>query len=302
MIFVTGTKRSGTSMWMQILIEAGFPFIGEAYPKNWIHSIKDANSEGFYESPLRRGVYYATNPDPKTGSYYHHTQTERHAIKVFVPGLLRSDMAFIHRVVGTIRPWREYTTSLRRLYAMEDEFLSEQPKKANAPLPPLELALLQRGNLHPALEWWRENYDLIRNFATRRFAFNLVSYQKLLSEPDKVIPPVIQWCGGGDIEKAVAVVKPKLNTQKNPIIADSPLSTAQETLFDEIHDHFFRQIPLSAAFIQQLNQTDKELSPLIKETRLKDQREFRKALRGTGMSEKEMEQFTEEQQEAGREI
>ena len=53
----------------------------------------------------------------------------KHIIKVFIPGLVRSDLAFIHRVVGTIRPWREYTTSLRRLYDMEDAFLQEQPKK-----------------------------------------------------------------------------------------------------------------------------------------------------------------------------
>ena len=103
--------------------------------------------------------------------------------------MVRSDLAYIDRVVGTIRPWREYTVSLNRLYSLEDEYLSQKPTKENALLPPLEMAQLQRGTLHPALEWWRENYDLIRNFATRRFAFNLVSYQKLLNTPTEIIPP-----------------------------------------------------------------------------------------------------------------
>ena len=106
----------------------------------------------------------------QNGSLSLSTKTKIHAIKVFIPGLVRSDLAFIHRVVGTIRPWREYTTSLRRLYDMEDAFLQEQPKKERALLSPYEMAVLQRGTLHPALEWWREKY-LIRNFATRRFAF-----------------------------------------------------------------------------------------------------------------------------------
>ena len=49
MFIVTGTKRSGTSMWMQILIAAGLPIIGEAFPMRWEHTIKAANPEGFYE-------------------------------------------------------------------------------------------------------------------------------------------------------------------------------------------------------------------------------------------------------------
>ena len=65
---------------------------------------------------------------------------------------------------------------------------------------------------NPALEWWMENYDLV-GIITRRFAFNLVSYQELLDEPSVVIPPVIE-CGGGDVDKAVSAVRPKLNTQK----------------------------------------------------------------------------------------
>ena len=52
MILVTGTKRSGTSMWMQILIAAGFTNFGSAFPANWGESIKEANSKGFFESKL----------------------------------------------------------------------------------------------------------------------------------------------------------------------------------------------------------------------------------------------------------
>ena len=69
MFIVTGTKRSGTSMWMQILIAAGLPIIGEAFPMRWEQTIKAANPEGFYESHLRRGIYYRTNPHPKTAAY-----------------------------------------------------------------------------------------------------------------------------------------------------------------------------------------------------------------------------------------
>ena len=117
MILVTGTKRSGTSMWMQILTASGFPYIGKQFMTVWEDSIKDANSKGFYESPLRKGVYFATNPNPKTGDYIHPAQCKSHVLKVFIPGLVRTDYSYIGRVVATIRPWREYCSSIRRLYA-----------------------------------------------------------------------------------------------------------------------------------------------------------------------------------------
>ena len=68
MLIVTGTKRSGTSMWMQILIAA---------PANWGNTIRDANPSGFYESLLRQGIYWRTNPHPRTGAYFFPEQVER---------------------------------------------------------------------------------------------------------------------------------------------------------------------------------------------------------------------------------
>ncbi|MBW1907472.1 MAG: hypothetical protein JRJ24_19670, partial [Deltaproteobacteria bacterium] len=115
MIIVTGTKRSGTSMWMQLLEVAGFPPIGSAFPRNWENTIKDANVGGFYESELRGGIFYATNPHPKSGVYLFPADTRRHAVKVFVPGLIRTDCAFIDKVVATVRPWRQYVRSVNRL-------------------------------------------------------------------------------------------------------------------------------------------------------------------------------------------
>ena len=262
MIFVTGTKRSGTSLWMQILIAAGYPYIGAAFPKNWSDSIGSANSKGFYESPFRMGVYYATNPDPKTGEYLPPEPIKKHLVKVFVPGLMRSDLAYIHRVVATIRPWREYVSSLRRLYAMEDEHIEAQA--SSDPQKSVEMVRLRRGHLHPALEWWRENFDLIYNFAVRQYPFNLVSYRKLLEAPEQIIPPVVRWCGGGDEEAAVACVEKKLNTQTNSSISDSPLTPKQERLFDEFHDFFYEQKPLTGAFISKLNGLNEELAPQIK--------------------------------------
>ena len=103
MIVVTGSRRSGTSLWMQILAAAGLPVIGEKVPASWEALAAEFNPGGFYESELTAGIYYKTNPHPRSGAYLFPEQTREHAVKVFVPGLVRSDVAFIDRVIATVR-------------------------------------------------------------------------------------------------------------------------------------------------------------------------------------------------------
>ena len=94
---------------------------------------------------------------------------------------------------------------------MEDEYMATAPQKGD-PLPALEMARLKRPAMHPALEWWRENYDLIRDFA--REAMHLIQTVKLLDDPQGVIAPVLRWCGAPDIEKGIAEVEQSLRTQR----------------------------------------------------------------------------------------
>ena len=63
MLIVTGTKRSGTSLWMQIMIEAGFPYVVPYGRLGRHHQV--CQPKRIFESPLRKRIFYATNPDPK---------------------------------------------------------------------------------------------------------------------------------------------------------------------------------------------------------------------------------------------
>lgn len=256
MIIVTGTKRSGTSMWMQVLKEAGLPVLGDAFPAVWNETIKDANPRGFYESPLRNGIYYATNPHPVKGVYLHPEKTRRIAVKVFIPGLVRSDMAFIHQVVATMRDWREYGGSLTRLYEMEDENLREMGKRqGDAPL-----------RLSPVLEWWLENFMLIRDVATRGYPIQMQSYQRVLEDPEAAIAPVLQWLGAPRPADGLAVVDDALRTQK---ASEAPSDVAPEhaRVFDELYDCVHRAKPLTEAFLSKLNETHEVLVDAIEDER-----------------------------------
>jgi hypothetical protein len=270
MIIVTGTKRSGTSMWMQILIGAGFPAFGEAFPRVWEKTIKDANPDGFYESILRRGIYFATNPHPRTGDYFFPEQVENHVVKVFIPGLVRTDRAFIGHVVATMRHWREYEASINRLYAMEDAARVESGKPG--PVPP---------RMPAALEWWTENFMLVRDIVTRRYRVHVQSYDGLLRDPEKVIHDTIGWIGRGDAEAAIQAVKPSNRTQVRP--ESDTVEPFIADVFELLYTVVDERQGLTPELIGKLNDTHKVLAPRIAEAQQRmaeQQRAFRSSMRG----------------------
>ena len=262
MILVTGTKRSGTSMWMQTLQAAGVEVLGTAFPRVWEASIKEANPRGFYESRLRNGVFYRTNPDPKTGSFLHPKTTRKLAVKVFIPGLVRSDMAYLHRVIGSVRPWRAYSRSLRRLYEMEDRWLVDKGDDPETSESRLERARKQRAPVPPAVEWWFENYELIRDVATRRYAFHIVSYDRMLADPGETLAKVLPWLGVGDIDAALAAIEPGLRTQSADA-ADPPeaadLSAEAVRVFDDYVAAVHDRGALPKALIADMNALQKQM-------------------------------------------
>ncbi|MCB9508301.1 MAG: hypothetical protein H6697_11640 [Myxococcales bacterium] len=250
MIIVTGTKRSGTSMWMQILGAAGIPVLGAEFSSVWKETIFEANPHGFFESSFRRGIYYATNPDPKSGVYIHPVRSRGIAVKVFVPGLCRSDFAYLGRVIGTVRHWREYGTSLDRLLTMEAAALEARTGHARP----------ERPRVEPLLEWWLENFLLIRDIATRQYPARLISYARIVDEPATWIPRMIEWLGRGDVEKAVAAVDPEVRTSfaPNNAVADD-LDPKHVAAFDLVYAAAHDGIALGAAELALLNEVHTEL-------------------------------------------
>ena len=251
MIFVSGTKRSGTSMWMQVLQAAGIPVLGKAFPRNWDQSpLRDANPDGFYESILRQGIYFGTNPHPVTGTYFMPEDVAGYAVKVFVPGVIRSERAFITHLVANVRAWREYETSIERLFALEDEGLDldgsdEQPVRFPA-----------------ALEWWMENFALVRDISLRKLPFRMQTYDQVIARPDQVVGSVLRWIGHGDVDKGVAAVKPGYRTQVDSGSSDT-VEPALARVFDELYAAVQAGKGFSRALLTTLNDTNQKLLPIL---------------------------------------
>ena len=263
MFLVSGTKRSGTSMWMQVLRSAGVPVLGSAFPRNWEKSsLRDANPDGFYESILRQGIYFRTNPHPSTGAYFMPKDVQGYVVKVFVPGVVRSERAYIDLLVANVRKWREYEASINRLYALEDNDRLAKNPDAERPF-----------HFPPAFEWWMENFALMRDISLRGYDYQLQTYDEVLSEPARVIPEVLGRMGIDDanIEAAVAAVKPDNRTQNEDTVPLESQSVPDDLsgMFDELYEVVRDRRPVAGEFLRRLNHTNRRLLPTLAELQTK---------------------------------
>ncbi|MEZ4450553.1 MAG: hypothetical protein R3B09_13820 [Nannocystaceae bacterium] len=251
MILVSGTKRSGTSMWMQILAAAGIPVLGQAFPRGWDRTIREANPDGFFESILREGIYYRTNPHPVTGDYFLPEHVDGYAVKVFVPGVIRTERAYIGHLLANIREWREYEASIQRLYAMEQA--AQKERDPNAPtIEPFP----------PVYEWWMENFALVRDVSLRRYPARLQTYDQVIEAPERAVQATLEWLGQGDIDAAIAAVKPERRTQTRPTSSAS-IEPGLARVFDDLYAEIAGGKGLSKALLATLNDTNRRLLPQL---------------------------------------
>jgi hypothetical protein len=258
MLFVSGTKRSGTSMWMLALKSAGLPILGEAFPRGWERSIKDANPDGFFESLYREGVYWRTNPHPSTGRYIFEPEVRGFGCKVFVPGLIRTEHAYIERVIANVREWREYEASLRRLKSMESG-------KTHPDLPELI-------SMPAALEWWMENFALVRDLSIRRYPYSLQSYDQVLATPEPFVLRALAGIAGPeggalDLAAAAESIKPENRTQH--AVDSTSIEPQLARVFDDLYAAVEAGKGFSSPFLKTLNETNKQLLPRLRDEQQK---------------------------------
>lgn len=252
MILVSGTKRSGTSMWMKVLGEAGLPILGEAWPRDWESGpLQDANPGGFYESTLREGINFTTNPDPRTGAYLHPARTRQHAVKVFLPGMTRTDLVFMDRVLFTVREWKAYAWSVAELAELERQAQGHPPQAVVAGWPHV-------------LEWWLENFMGLRDLLLRRYACHVLTYESVLAHPRGTVTEALRWLEvpNANVEAAVAVVQGDI-----PAEAPMPEGVPDDVVptLDALYNRIHQGIPFDPAFIEEINALHDRLTPLLYE-------------------------------------
>jgi len=243
MIIVTGCRRSGTSLWMQILKQGGFQVFGKDFPTHW-QQFQAANKNGFYESKLIDGINYHTNPDPISGAYFSPQQTEEYAVKVLADGLVRSDVAFISKVIVTVRAWRDCEASRLRL----KNIMNDQSSSINLPA---------------GYIWWSAYAGLVHDMMSRQYSAAVFSYEALLQDPQKIVSQVFNWLGKGDTVKAAAAVEQSLQTQKNITLPE--VNHDHSEIFDELYQALDQNIQITQPFYDKLAETNRKIQAEIDE-------------------------------------
>ncbi|MFT5759314.1 MAG: hypothetical protein ACI9LM_004071 [Alteromonadaceae bacterium] len=251
MIIVTGNRRSGTSLWMQILEAGGFKIFGDKFPAHW-KKIEAANKNGFYESQLVQGINYHTNPSPESGHWFAPTQVKDYGVKVFSDGLVKTDFAYIDKVIATIRNWQESETSQQRL----DQIIKNQNNAADDINVNATKLILPIG-----YNWWNANFELLRDMMTRRYPCAMFSYEALLKNPDIIISNVFKWLGTGHIDKAVSVVESSLRTQQK--ITLPHINHDHAGIFDELYHKLDKSEQITPIFYKKLLDTNSKIKDEI---------------------------------------
>lgn len=253
MIIVAGTRRSGTSLWMQILQQGGFQLFGKQFPAHW-QQIATANKKGFYESKLVEGINYQSNPDPVSGAWFSPQESANYAVKVLENGLIKSDLAYIDKVIVTVRNWQDCESSklrLKQIIAQEENFI-KQDNNINRPV-----------KLPAGYEWWSTYAGLVHDMMSRQYPAAVFSYEAVLADPTKVISTVFNWLGSGDVNKASAAVEESLQTQKN--VALHEISHDHSEVFDELYQALHQNIQITQPFYNKLAETNKKIQLEISE-------------------------------------
>lgn len=231
MVVVTGTKRAGTSLWMRALQRAGLDVLGEPFPGVWRQSIGAANPGGFHESYWRQGVWDGTNPHPKTGERLLADATRTTAIKIFVPGVLRTDRVFLDHVLLTVRPWWAVGPSLQRLYAMEDAWAARQP---DADARRARYRRL-RSRLPAPVSWLLDHHALLHDARARGYPLLVTTVDQLQRDRLDTMRRVCAFLGRGDAVAAAEVVDHRLPPARPVTDAWTP---AEQAVLDELYACF----------------------------------------------------------------
>ena len=286
MIIVTGTKRTGTSMWMQILSAAGYRVLGERFPRDWGRTIRAANERGFFESSLRHGVVEAQARDPDTGTLLRPDETRDVAVKVFAAGLARTHRSHLRCVIASVRHVREYQRSLERLYAMEQASKLERATRRGRS----SEVLPSRAQPSPALEWWNDNYTIIEDARQRGYPLRLVSYEAVLRDPRSEVLRALDWLGRGEAQAdaAVEAVQRALRTQEREVgeLLTMGVEREHQAVFEELYARVDHGRAFDAAFVREMARVHEQLAPRIavemrqvKELRRQARERARRALR-----------------------
>jgi hypothetical protein len=96
----------------------------------------------------------------------------------------------------------------------------------------------------------------------------MVAYDAVVKAPADTLGEVFEWLGDGDVDRAIAQVKPELRTQDPDEVAQragatSGLEPEVVEVFDELYDTVLQMRQIDQTLVDRLNATNERLAERI---------------------------------------
>lgn len=189
MIIVSGLRRTGTSLMMNILKEAGFDAYAALFShETWESKLKELNPNGFFESAFRDS---GVNPiqmefSPK--------EVEYTAIKVFASAIPRCDGEYITKQIIMLRDFSEVYKSQERMKELDEK--KELDSKEDI--------------FEPGETYLLDYYCVLRDIVKRNKPTLFIDYYDVMQKKDEVLGTLRRFIGCGRFDLAYNLIDDKL--------------------------------------------------------------------------------------------
>ena len=270
---VTGTKRSGTSMMMYLLREAGVPIGGFKFPirpetkNSAADQILDRGCDFLSDSRVHQQAelsrhningYWEYPSICGEGLEAQHRFYDGTIIKVFSHALPNCHDALVDRVVYMIRNPRKVLQSRIELGELTDDphLLRLQ-------------ALKMRQEQVRAIQWLhhrelqRQTKQASGDTAADHSndnplaSFKIVKYEKLLNDPEGVLGTLLHWIGRGDLSWAIKAVDARQDRSK-----ELEFSSPQMESLMNVYEHLSEN-DLAPVLDQETSAIEHEIKALL---------------------------------------
>lgn len=253
MIIVTGAKRSGTSMMMQMAEEAGFHCQGEKYPKAWADrgaKVQDYNPDGFYEV-----LGIVDNGANNLNMMHPPKSVEHDFIKIFSSGLPRTDGAYLEKVVLCIRDWRDQVRSWKALKAANTLLKPKKEVKVSD--------INEHKNKYPdGYEWFYDYYQIVKDLVKRRYPLVVVDHDDLIDNTKKEVESLKAFFRVGRWDLAGKKVRKDLREKLDGI--DLVVSDELSAMLDSIYEGI-KSGQINQQLLNQMDAVEKIMAPKVNE-------------------------------------
>ena len=272
---VTGAKRSGTSMMMYLLREAGIPIGGFKFP------IRPETKNGSVDQILDRGCDFLSDNHIQQqteftrhningyweypsicgeGLEVQHRFYDGTTIKVFAHALPNCHDALVDRVIYMIRNPRKVLRSRIQLGELAEDSdllrlqaLKMRQEKVRA------IQWLHHRELQRQAKQASEGTAADHSNDNSLPSFKIVIYEKLLNDPEGVLGSLLSWIGRGELSWAIKAVDTHQDRSK-----ELGFSSPQMKSLMEVYEHLSEN-NLAPVLDQETSAIEHEIKVLLRQ-------------------------------------